>query len=105
MALRMVALNQPKNGNFFSRKVIPADMRDAYAQLYGTRREAQLRQGGRHSKAGSKTRHAEWTAEIETRIETLRAPRGSFPLRQQTGTSGFPMASCGHRSLLGHQAA
>jgi hypothetical protein len=31
MALRMVALNRLKNGQFFSRKVIPADVRDAYA--------------------------------------------------------------------------
>jgi hypothetical protein len=29
MALRMVALNRLPNGQFFSRKVIPVDVRDA----------------------------------------------------------------------------
>jgi hypothetical protein len=35
MALRMVALNHLPNGQFFSRKVIPVDVRDAYSRLYG----------------------------------------------------------------------
>jgi hypothetical protein len=37
MAVRMVALNQLKNGQFLSRKVIPVDVRDAYARLYRVR--------------------------------------------------------------------
>jgi hypothetical protein len=44
MAVRMVALNQLENGQFLSRKVIPIDVRDAYARLYGVCTEAQLRQ-------------------------------------------------------------
>jgi integrase len=75
MAVRMVALNQLKNGQFLSRKIIPIDVRDAYARLYGVRREAQLRQPADTPRHEAKTRHAEWTAEIETRIETLRAQR------------------------------
>jgi hypothetical protein len=73
MAVRMVALNQLKNGQFLSRKVIPVDVRDAYARLFGVRREAQLRQSADTPRQAAKTRHAEWTAEIETRIATLRA--------------------------------
>jgi integrase len=73
MAVRMVALNQLKNGQFLSRKVIPVDVRDAYARLYRVRREAQFRQPADTPKHEAKARHAEWTAEIETRIATLRA--------------------------------
>ena len=73
MAVRMVALNRLKNGQFLSRKVIPVDVQDAYARLYGVRTEALLRQPGDTARHDAKARHAEWTAEIETRIETLRA--------------------------------
>ena len=73
MAVRMVALNRLKNGQFLSRKVIPVDVQDAYARLYGVRREALLRQPADTARHDAKARHAEWTAEIETRIETLRA--------------------------------
>lgn len=75
MAVGMVALNQLENGQFLSRKVIPIEVRDAYARLYGVRREAQLRQPADTPRPEAKTRHAEWVAEIETRIETLRAQK------------------------------
>jgi hypothetical protein len=71
----MAALNQLKNGQFLSRKVIPADVRDAYARLYGVRREAQLRQAADTPRHEARTRHLEWMAEIETRIETIRAQK------------------------------
>ena len=66
MAVRMIALNQLENGQFLSRKVIPIDVRDAYARLYGVRSEAQLRQPADTPRPAAKTRHAEWMAEIET---------------------------------------
>src|SRR5262245_8564404 len=75
MALRMVALSRLKNGQFLSRKVIPIDVRDAYALLFGVRREAQLRQPADTPKPEAKRWHLEWTAEIETRIEALRAQK------------------------------
>jgi hypothetical protein len=43
------------------------------ARLYGVRREARFRQAADTSRHEAKTRHAEWAAEIETRIATLRA--------------------------------
>jgi hypothetical protein len=75
MALRMVALTHLPNGQFFSRKVILVDVRDAYSRLYGGHWEAQLRQPADTPRPEAKTRHAEWIAEIETRIATLRAQR------------------------------
>lgn len=75
MAVRMVALNKLKNGPYLSRKVIPEDVRDAYARLHGVRREAQFRQPSDTPLHEAKTRHAEWVADIETRIEALRAQK------------------------------
>ena len=73
MAVRMAALVRSKNGEFFARKGIPADVRDAYARLYNVRWEAQLKLPANTSQHEAKTRHGEWLAEIETRIATLRA--------------------------------
>jgi hypothetical protein len=75
MALRMVALNRLPNGKFFSRKVILVDVRGAYSRRYGGHWEAQLRQPADTPRAEAKTRHAEFIAEIETRIATLRVQR------------------------------
>jgi hypothetical protein len=74
MALRMAALLR-KNGYWFSRKVIPADVRDEYARLFRVRREAHLKLPGDLPPAEAKIQHAEWKAEVETRIATLRAAR------------------------------
>jgi hypothetical protein len=73
MTVTMAALNRLKNGQFFSRKVIPQDVKDAYQRLYKVRGEAHLRLSADTPKHAAKTRHGEWLAEIETRIATLRA--------------------------------
>jgi hypothetical protein len=39
----MAALGRSQNGEFFARKGIPADVREAYARLYNVRWEAQLK--------------------------------------------------------------
>ncbi|WP_420966832.1 hypothetical protein [Bradyrhizobium sp. B120] len=75
MAFKMAGLNRLKNGQFFARKVIPADVKDAYQRLYGVRSEAQLKLPAGTSKHEAKTRHGEWLAEVETRIAALRAER------------------------------
>jgi integrase len=93
MAVRMPALNQLKNGQFLTRKVIPRDVRDAYARLYGVLGETQLRQPADIPRHEAKTRHLEWTAEIETRIETLRA--------QEKGV-GQPLSRLDAIALAGH---
>lgn len=73
MHVRMTALSRSKSGKLFARKSIPADVRDAYARLYGTRWEAQLRLPRETPKHEAKTKHGEWLAEVETRIAALRA--------------------------------
>jgi hypothetical protein len=84
MALRMVALGRAENGRWVARKGIPKDVRDDYARLYGVRYEAQLKLSGDTPRAEARLQLAEWTAEIETRIETLRARKNG------EGQSGAP---------------
>jgi integrase len=75
MALRMVALNRLSDRRWFARKVIPEDVRDDYSRLYGMRREAHLKLPGGTPRPEAKVQLAEWTAEVETRIATLRAQK------------------------------
>jgi len=75
MALRMAALNRVKDGRWFARKVIPEDVCQEYAQLYGARREAHLKLPGETPHNEAKAQKGEWEAEVETRIATLRAQR------------------------------
>jgi hypothetical protein len=73
MALRMVTLVRAKDGSWSARKGIPEDVRDPYARLFGVRREAHLRLPRDTPHHDAKTRCAEWIADVETRIATLRA--------------------------------
>ncbi|TYL85125.1 hypothetical protein, partial [Bradyrhizobium cytisi] len=92
MALRMVALSRAKDGNWFARKGIPEDVRDPYARLYGVRREAHLRLPRDTPHHEAKTQLAEWMAEIETRIATLRA---------QSNGEGHPLTKLNAIALSG----
>jgi hypothetical protein len=69
----MASLNRKATGEFIARKGIPADVREAYFRLYRVRWEERLTLHAETSKHEAKTRLGEWTAEIETRIATLRA--------------------------------
>ena len=73
MALRMVGLVRTTDGRWFARKGIPKDVRDDYARLYGVRREAHLKLPGDLPHSEARARLGEWTADVETRIATLRA--------------------------------
>ncbi|MEY9357832.1 integrase [Bradyrhizobium yuanmingense] len=75
MALRMAALSRASDGRWFARKGIPEDVRVEYQRLYGIKREAHLKLPADTPWHEAKTRKAEWEAEVETRIATLRAQR------------------------------
>ncbi|MHC2276928.1 integrase [Bradyrhizobium diazoefficiens] len=75
MALRMAALSRASDGRWFARKGIPEDVRVEYQRLYGVKREAHLKLPADTPWHEAKTRKAEWEAEVETRIATLRAQR------------------------------
>lgn len=91
MALRIVALVRAKDGSWFARKGIPEDVRDPYARLFGVRREAHLRLPRDTSHHEAKTRCAEWIADVEARIATLRA---------QSNGEGQPLTKLNAIALL-----
>lgn len=87
MTVRTASLTRdPKSGNWKARKALPADVRDAYAALYGPRHEAKFSAPKALTAADAKAAFAEWHAETETRIKALRdkaAGRGSDLTQRQ----------------------
>ena len=73
MTVTMTSLRRAKNGDWFSRKAIPDDVRDAYQTAYGVRREERFRLSTDKSPGEAKAAFAEWLADIEGRIGALRA--------------------------------
>lgn len=61
-------------GGFIARKVIPFDVRDDYARLYGQRTEERLNTGPMPLVL-ARAKHREWSSEIELRIANIRAER------------------------------
>jgi hypothetical protein len=61
-------------GGFVARKVIPSDVRDEYAKLYGQRTEERLNTGPLPVSL-ARAKHREWSSEIEVRIVNIRAAR------------------------------
>jgi integrase len=75
MAAFMVALKRRKTGGYVARKVIPTDVREEYAALYGMGWEEKLSIPASTPPHEAKAQHGEWLAEIETRIAALRAAK------------------------------
>lgn len=73
MTLIMPSLKRAKNGDYFSRKVIPSDIREEYLKLHGKSHEERFRVSSLVSPSSAKAQYAEWLAEIEFRIVQLRA--------------------------------
>ena len=92
MPIRMAKLTRATNGDFVSRKGIPADVRDAYTRLYRGSAKAALRitkAGGKltapkvweelfslpgaTSPSLAKVAWAEWCADVDTKVAGLRA--------------------------------
>ena len=73
MSFRMVTAAFLKSGSTKVRKGIPKDVRAEYQRLYGVSREAKLTVPAGTRPHEAKVRISEWTAEVETRIATIRA--------------------------------
>ena len=69
----MPALSRAKNGDWFARKAIPPDVRDAYQRAYGVRQEERFRLTTDKSSGEAKAAFAQWVADIEGRIAALRS--------------------------------
>ncbi len=61
-------------GGFIARKVIPHDVREEYAKLYGKRTEERLNTSPMPVSL-ARAKHREWSSEIEARIASIRASR------------------------------
>jgi integrase len=69
----MAAQNLSATGAKKSRKAIPKDVRAEYKRLYRVSHEAILVVPAGTSNAQAKALHGQWLAEVETRIERIRA--------------------------------
>ncbi|HJZ30372.1 MAG TPA: hypothetical protein VKF35_04670 [Hyphomicrobiaceae bacterium] len=71
----MTTLRRAPNGDWISRKAIPADVRDAYRAAHGLCREERFRRSGSMSVERAKQELREWDAAVSGRISALRAVR------------------------------
>ena len=63
-----------REGGFIARKVVPFDVRNNYAKLYGQRTEERLNTGPMPVLL-ARAKHREWSSEIEARFANIRAER------------------------------
>ena len=75
MLFRMASPRRSKFGSITTRKGIPKDVRPEYKRLYGAGWEAKLTVPAGTRPQDAKVRIGEWTAEVETRIATIRAAK------------------------------
>lgn len=80
MSTIMPSLTKAPNGDWFARKVIPADVRDAYQRAYGVRCEERFRLTAVKSAGEAKAAFAGWVALMEGRVAALRAAASGSPL-------------------------
>ena len=73
MPVVMTSLKTAKNGDWFSRKAIPEDVREPYRLAYGISREERFRLPGSVTLDRAKQEFREWDARISGRIDALRA--------------------------------
>jgi hypothetical protein len=72
MPFGLATMTRAKSGAFSVRKAIPADVRDEYKRLYGLSSEATLTLPPTMRPQEAKTKHAEFLATIERRIQAIR---------------------------------
>ncbi|WP_203423076.1 hypothetical protein [Sinorhizobium sp. BG8] len=69
----MTSLKKAKNGDWFSRKAIPADVRDAYGSAFGVGREERFRKPSSTSHMQAVAEFRDWDAMVSSRIDHLRS--------------------------------
>jgi hypothetical protein len=73
MTLRMTTLRRASNGDWLTRKAIPADVREAYRAAHGVSREERFRRDASMAPERVKQELREWDAIISGRINSIRA--------------------------------
>lgn len=72
MAVPMTSLNRATNGDWFARKGIPKDVREAYKRAYRVSPLERFRGRGSLSPGAAKVEPRDWDATIMSRVEALR---------------------------------
>lgn len=95
MPVVMTSLKTAKNGNWFSRKAIPEDVREPYRLAYGISREERFRLPGSVRLDRAKQAFREWDAKISGRFAALgqRYVATKSALVRGHGGKGAPPAS------------
>lgn len=75
MAIPMTTLRRAANGDWFSRKAIPDDVRESYRLAFGKSQEERFRRPATLPQARAVAELRDWDAEISGRIDALRAAR------------------------------
>ena len=73
MTIRMTSLRRAPNGDWFARRMIPEDVREAYRAAFGVSQEARFRSPAGTREGQAKQEFRDWDAEIASRIERMRA--------------------------------
>jgi hypothetical protein len=73
VAVPVTSLSRATNGDWFARKGIPKDVREAYKRAYGVSQEERFRRSGSLSTGAAKAELRDWDATVSGRIEALRA--------------------------------
>ena len=73
MTIRMTSLRRAPNGDWFARRMIPEDVREAYRVAFGVSQEARFRCPAGTREGQAKQEFRDWDAEIASRIERMRA--------------------------------
>ena len=71
----MVGLRRDGTGSYVARNRLPDDVREEYGRLYGAHYEAKFFASKVTKSHEARQRFAEWLAEVEGRIATIRAAR------------------------------
>jgi integrase len=75
MGIPMTGLRRAANGDWFSRKAIPEDVREAYQLAHRVSREERFRRPGSLPQARAVAELRDWDAMVSGRIDMLRAAR------------------------------
>ena len=73
VTIRMTSLRRLPTGDWYARKRIPADVREAYQGGFDLRQEERFRRPSALSQVAATQEFRDWDAEIVSRIERLRA--------------------------------
>ncbi|SMR81499.1 Site-specific recombinase XerD [Aliiroseovarius halocynthiae] len=92
MTIKMTSLKRDKNGDWFARKGIPSAVRESYKLAFGRSQEERFRRPAELPVHRAKIEFSDWLAEVEERIERLRASNPSeikkLSMRQQHALIG-----------------